>query len=162
FILFSIFKDQSTLHQGTTRPFTHTFIHQCTQTPPTCGSVDLTAQPMFLSRVGLWHAKVQSAFSNKESVQREVKVVLSQAAVLSCDVSNSKTEVKWYKDGKLLSSSKAVHTESKGMTRQLVIDKVEKKDTGEYICEVGSEKLAFRIHVEGTCFGEKVQHKHTE
>ncbi|XP_055084469.1 LOW QUALITY PROTEIN: obscurin-like [Periophthalmus magnuspinnatus] len=102
-------------------------------------------------------AKVQSAFSNKESVQREVKVVLSQAAVLSCDVSNSKTEVKWYKDGKLLSSSKAVHTESKGMTRQLVIDKVEKKDTGEYICEVGSEKLAFRIHVEEakSCFLHK-------
>ncbi|KAJ0058810.1 hypothetical protein NL108_000518, partial [Boleophthalmus pectinirostris] len=93
-------------------------------------------------------AKVQSAFSNKESIQKEVKAVLSQTATVSCEVADSKTEVKWYKDGKLLSSSKTVHTESKGKTRQLVIDKVEKKDAGEYICEAGTEKLAFKIHVE--------------
>ncbi|XP_054452325.1 obscurin [Anoplopoma fimbria] len=91
--------------------------------------------------------EAQSAFSNKESVQKEVKATLSQKATLSCDVSDSKTEVKWYKDGKVLTSSKTVHTESKGKSRQLVIDSVEKKDAGEYICEAGTEKLAFKIHV---------------
>ncbi|XP_059200801.1 obscurin [Centropristis striata] len=94
-------------------------------------------------------SEAQSAFFNKESVQKEVKVTLSQKATLSCDVSDSKTEVKWYKDGKLLTSSKTIHTESKGKSRQLVIDSVEKKDAGEYMCEVGTEKLAFKIHVEG-------------
>nr|XP_024661632.1 obscurin isoform X16 [Maylandia zebra] len=92
--------------------------------------------------------QVQSAFSNKESIQKEVKATLSQKAVLSCEVSDNKTEVKWYKDGKLLSSSKTIHTESKGKNRQLVIDSVEKKDAGEYICEAGTEKLAFKIHVQ--------------
>ncbi|XP_042283476.1 obscurin isoform X2 [Thunnus maccoyii] len=89
----------------------------------------------------------QVAFFNKESVQREVKATLSQKATLSCEVADSKTEVKWYKDGKLLTSSKTIHAESKGKSRQLVIDSVEKKDGGEYICEAGTEKLAFKIHV---------------
>ncbi|XP_048102109.1 obscurin isoform X12 [Alosa alosa] len=89
----------------------------------------------------------ETGFANKESVQKEVKAAISQKATLSCDVSNSKTEVKWYKDGHLLSSSKTVHMEMKGKTRQLVLDSVEKKDAGEYICEAGKEKLVFKIHV---------------
>ncbi|XP_030016091.1 obscurin [Sphaeramia orbicularis] len=94
--------------------------------------------------------QIQSAFFNKESVQKEVKAVLSQKATLTCEVADTKTEVKWYKDGKLLTSSKTIHAESKGKSRQLVIDKVEKKDAGEYICEAGNEKLAFKVHVDGT------------
>ncbi|MEQ2210731.1 hypothetical protein XENOCAPTIV_018321, partial [Xenoophorus captivus] len=94
--------------------------------------------------------QAQSAFFKKESVQKEVKATLSQKATLSCDVADNKTEVKWYKDGKLLTSSKTIHTESKGKNRQLVIDSVERKDAGEYFCEAGSEKLAFKIRVEET------------
>lgn len=93
--------------------------------------------------------QVKSAFSNKDSVQKEIKATGSQKATLSCEVSDSKTEVKWYKDGKLLTSSKAVHTESKGKSRLLVIESVDKKDAGEYVCDAGAEKLAFKIHVEG-------------
>nr|XP_046264945.1 obscurin isoform X16 [Scatophagus argus] len=94
--------------------------------------------------------QVQSAFLNKESVQKEVKVTLSQKASLICEVADMKTEVKWYKDGKLLTTSKTIHAESKGKSRQLVIDSVEKKDAGEYVCEAGAEKLVFKIHVEVT------------
>jgi len=57
--------------------------------------------------------------------------------------------VKWFKDGKQLSSSKTVHMESKGKSRQLVLENVEKKDVGEYTCEVGNEKLLFKIQVTG-------------
>ncbi|KAK1879151.1 Obscurin, partial [Dissostichus eleginoides] len=95
-------------------------------------------------------AEAQSAFSNKESVQKEVKATLSQKSTLSCDVSDTKTEVKWYKEGKLLTSSKTIHTETKGKSRQLVIDSVEKKDAGEYICEAGTEKLVFKLKVADT------------
>lgn len=93
--------------------------------------------------------QVKSAFSSKESVQREVKATLSQRATLSCEVAESKTDVKWYKDGKLLTSTKAIHTEASGKNRQLVIQSLEKKDAGEYVCEAGAEKLVFKIHVEG-------------
>lgn len=94
-------------------------------------------------------SEAQSAFLNRESDQKEVKAILSQRATLSCDVADNKTEVKWYKEGKLLTSSKNVHVESKGQSRQLVIDSIERKDAGEYICEAGSEKLAFRIQLAG-------------
>ena len=94
-------------------------------------------------------SEAPSAFLNKESVQREVKAILSNKASLSCEVSDSKTEVKWYKDGKLLTSSRTVHAESKDKSRQLVINSVEMKDAGEYTCVSGSEKLVFRIHVAG-------------
>ncbi|TRY90214.1 hypothetical protein DNTS_005822 [Danionella cerebrum] len=90
---------------------------------------------------------VQAVFSNKDSYQKEVKVSASQKATLSCEVSDAKTEVKWFKDGKQLSSSKTVHTETKGKTRQLVLDNVEKNDAGEYTCEAGNEKLPFKIQV---------------
>ncbi|KAG7526822.1 obscurin isoform X4 [Solea senegalensis] len=92
-------------------------------------------------------SEAQSAFINKESVHWEVKSILSQKAILSCEVADTKTEVKWYKDGTLLTSSRTIHAESKGKSRQLVFDSVEKKDVGEYICEAGTEKLAFKIHV---------------
>lgn len=77
---------------------------------------------------------------------------MSKKATLSCEVSDSKTEVKWYKDGKLLTSSKAVHMETKGRSRELVIEKIEKKDAGEYTCEVGTEKLVFKLQVAGKMY----------
>lgn len=91
----------------------------------------------------------ESAFINKESVQKEVKASLSQKATLSCEVADSKTEVKWYKDGKQLTSSKTVRTESKAKCRQLVIDSVDKKDAGEYFCKVGTETLVFKLQLAG-------------
>uniref|UniRef100_A0A673M7Y3 Obscurin, cytoskeletal calmodulin and titin-interacting RhoGEF b n=1 Tax=Sinocyclocheilus rhinocerous TaxID=307959 RepID=A0A673M7Y3_9TELE len=89
------------------------------------------------------------AFKIQDSYQKEVKVAASQKATLSCEVSDPKTEVKWFKDCKQLSSSKTVHMESKGKSRQLVLDNVETKDAGEYTCEVGNEKLPFKIQVTG-------------
>lgn len=75
--------------------------------------------------------------------------MLSQKATLSCSVCDSKSEVKWYKDGKLLTSSRTIYSEAKGTSRQLVIEKVEKSDAGEYTCEVGADKLVFKISVSG-------------
>lgn len=78
-----------------------------------------------------------------------MKANVSQKATLSCEVFDSKTEVKWYKDHKLITSSKTVHVEAKGKIRQLVIDSLEKKDAGEYTCESGTEKLVFKLQVAG-------------
>lgn len=94
-------------------------------------------------------AEIKSAFSNKEAVQKEVTAAISQKATLGCEVSDLRTEVRWYKDSKLLTPTKTLHTEVKGKGRQLVIDSIEKKDAGEYICEAGTEKVVFRINVAG-------------
>lgn len=91
----------------------------------------------------------KSSFTKKESIQKDVKAAVSQKATLTCEVADAKMEVKWYKDGKLVTASKTVHAEAKDRSRQLVIDSVERKDAGEYICEAGTEKLAFKINVSG-------------
>uniref|UniRef100_A0A8U7MP75 Obscurin, cytoskeletal calmodulin and titin-interacting RhoGEF n=1 Tax=Corvus moneduloides TaxID=1196302 RepID=A0A8U7MP75_CORMO len=89
-------------------------------------------------------------FTNKEKVQKEVKAALSENATLSCEVAQEKMEVKWYKDGKLITSSKKFKVESEGKLRRLVVGQVEKKDAGEYTCEAAGQKLTFRIVLEGT------------
>uniref|UniRef100_G1KFS2 Obscurin, cytoskeletal calmodulin and titin-interacting RhoGEF n=1 Tax=Anolis carolinensis TaxID=28377 RepID=G1KFS2_ANOCA len=88
---------------------------------------------------------VTEIFANKEKVQKEVKAVVKEETVLSCEVANSDTEVKWYKDGKLLSSNKKVKMESKGTSRKLVLEQVEKKDAGAYTCEAAGQKLTFKV-----------------
>ncbi|XP_053324277.1 obscurin [Spea bombifrons] len=89
----------------------------------------------------------EPAFLNQEKVQKEVQTILNEAATLSCEVSEAKTEVKWYKDGKLITSSKRVRVESEGKSRRLVVEQVEKKDGGEYSCEAGGQKINFKINV---------------
>uniref|UniRef100_A0A8C5NQR2 Obscurin n=1 Tax=Junco hyemalis TaxID=40217 RepID=A0A8C5NQR2_JUNHY len=94
-----------------------------------------------------FQVKVRDAFVHKEKVQKNVKAALSENATLSCEVAQEKTEVKWYKDGKLISSSKKFKVESEGKSRRLVVGEVEKKDAGEYTCEAAGQKLTFRINV---------------
>uniref|UniRef100_A0A674GNH5 Obscurin n=1 Tax=Taeniopygia guttata TaxID=59729 RepID=A0A674GNH5_TAEGU len=103
--------------------------------------------------------EAEDAFVHKEKVQKEVKAALSENATLSCEVAQEKTEVKWYKDGKLISSSKKFKVESEGKSRRLVVGQVEKKDAGEYTCEAAGQKLTFRIGVTEDAFikKEKVQ-----
>ncbi|KAK2510349.1 hypothetical protein Q9233_017830 [Columba guinea] len=86
-------------------------------------------------------------FTNKDKVQKEVKAALSENATLSCEVAQEKTDVKWYKEGKLITSSKKFKVESEGKSRRLVVGQVEKKDAGEYTCEAAGQKLTFKIDV---------------
>uniref|UniRef100_A0A674ISS4 Ig-like domain-containing protein n=1 Tax=Terrapene triunguis TaxID=2587831 RepID=A0A674ISS4_9SAUR len=80
-----------------------------------------------------------------EKVQKEVKAILTESATLSCEVTQAKTEVRWYKDGKLITSSKKFKVESEGKSRRLVVEQVEKKDAGEYTCEAAGQKLTFKV-----------------
>ncbi|XP_074841400.1 obscurin isoform X2 [Carettochelys insculpta] len=91
--------------------------------------------------------ETERVFANQEKVQREVKAVLTESATLSCEVAQAKTDVKWYKDGRLISPSKKFKVESEGKSRRLVVEQVEKKDSGEYTCEAAGQKLTFKIIV---------------
>ncbi|KAL8164796.1 UNVERIFIED_CONTAM: hypothetical protein K2H54_006969, partial [Gekko kuhli] len=90
-------------------------------------------------------AEAEDVFANKEKVQKEVKALLSQNTSLSCEVSQAKTEVKWFKDGKLITSSKKFKVDSEGRSRRLIVYQVEKKDAGEYTCEAAGQKLTFKV-----------------
>ncbi|XP_010292888.1 PREDICTED: obscurin-like protein 1, partial [Phaethon lepturus] len=99
--------------------------------------------------------EAEDAFVNKEKVQKEVKAALSENATLSCEVAQEKTDVKWYKEGKLITSSKKFKVESEGKSRRLVVGQVEKKDAGEYTCEAAGQKLTFKVDVTDDVFEHK-------
>lgn len=88
-------------------------------------------------------------FINQEQVQKEVSAALAASASLSCEVAQDPTEVKWYKDGRLLASSRKFRMESVGKTRRLVVEQLEKKDAGEYICEAAGQKMTFELETTG-------------
>lgn len=88
-------------------------------------------------------------FANKEKVQKEVKAFLKESAALACEVASAETQVKWFKDGKPLSSSKKFRTEADGTSRKLVFETVEKRDAGEYSCEAAGQKLTFQVEAVG-------------
>ncbi|XP_069815234.1 obscurin isoform X2 [Dendropsophus ebraccatus] len=89
----------------------------------------------------------EPAFTNQDKVKKDVQAIATQSAILSCEVSQEKTEVKWYKDGKLITSSKKLRVETGGKFRRLVVEQVEKKDAGEYSCETAGQKINFKISV---------------
>uniref|UniRef100_A0A8C0EE14 Obscurin n=1 Tax=Bubo bubo TaxID=30461 RepID=A0A8C0EE14_BUBBB len=94
----------------------------------------------------------EDVFTNKDKVQKEVKAALSENASLSCEVAQEKTDVKWYKEGKLITSSKKFKVESQGKSRRLVVGQVESKDAGEYTCEAAGQKLTFKLAVTGETY----------
>uniref|UniRef100_A0A8C0H9B5 Ig-like domain-containing protein n=1 Tax=Chelonoidis abingdonii TaxID=106734 RepID=A0A8C0H9B5_CHEAB len=103
----------------------------------------LTVHSVFKSL--LPSAEPEEVFANQEKVQKEVKAALTESATLSCEVTQAKTDVKWYKDGKLITSSNKFKVESEGKSRRLVLEQVEKKDSGEYTCEAAGQKLTFKV-----------------
>uniref|UniRef100_A0A8B9EVG4 Ig-like domain-containing protein n=1 Tax=Amazona collaria TaxID=241587 RepID=A0A8B9EVG4_9PSIT len=95
------------------------------------------------------HSEPKPAFINQEQVQKEVNAVLTESATLCCEVAQDATEVKWFKDGKLLITSRKFKIESVSKTRRLIIGQLEKKDAGEYICEAAGQKLSFKVELTG-------------
>lgn len=80
-----------------------------------------------------------------------MKAVLTESATLMCEVAQDTTEAKWYKDGKLLMSSRKFKIETVGKSRRLVVEQLEKKDAGEYVCEAAGQKLTFKLEPTGEC-----------
>uniref|UniRef100_A0A8C0EGA4 Obscurin, cytoskeletal calmodulin and titin-interacting RhoGEF n=1 Tax=Bubo bubo TaxID=30461 RepID=A0A8C0EGA4_BUBBB len=99
--------------------------------------------------------EAEDAFINKDKVKKEVKAALTEDATLSCEVAQEKTDVKWYKEGKLITSSKKFKVESQGKSRRLVVGQVEKKDAGEYTCEAAGQKLTFKLVITEDAFINK-------
>ncbi|XP_008592716.1 PREDICTED: obscurin-like, partial [Galeopterus variegatus] len=86
-------------------------------------------------------------FAKDQPAHSEVKAEAGASATLSCEVAQAQTEVAWYKDGKKLSSSSKVRMEAAGCTRQLVVQKTGKADTGEYCCKAGGQRVSFCLDV---------------
>uniref|UniRef100_A0A6I8NAP6 Uncharacterized protein n=1 Tax=Ornithorhynchus anatinus TaxID=9258 RepID=A0A6I8NAP6_ORNAN len=96
-----------------------------------------------------------AVFAEEEPAQRTMQVTATETATLSCRVAQAQTAVRWFKDGKPLSSGQRVRVEAQGRERKLVVQGAGPADAGEYACEAGGQRLAFRLDVAPAVFGEE-------
>lgn len=69
--------------------------------------------------------------------------------VLSCELSRANADVKWFKDGEEVFSSKNVLIQSDGKKHMLVIKKAVKSSAGTYSCSCGTDTTTSDLNIEG-------------
>ncbi|XP_067890883.1 obscurin-like protein 1 isoform X3 [Heterodontus francisci] len=71
----------------------------------------------------------------------------SEAIAMTCQLSRPDVPVRWYRDGSELLPSDKFRIESRGLVRELMIFDSEPCDSGQYVCDAGSDKLTFKVTV---------------
>ncbi|KAJ6665562.1 hypothetical protein lerEdw1_003405 [Lerista edwardsae] len=99
-----------------------------------------------------------SAFFNITVTEPPVRIVHSNAdaahtyqasecVVLACVLSRPNASVHWYKDGEKVEEGDGLQLESEGPNRRLIIASAQVQDTGEFVCDVGSDSEFFSVTV---------------
>lgn len=87
---------------------------------------------------------------------RNEEVEVGGTARLRCEISISKAEVEWRKDGVLLHSSSKYEMWQDGTLRELRVHHLEPGDAGEYSCKAGDQTSSAKLTVKGkTCLLEQ-------
>ncbi|XP_062972899.1 obscurin-like protein 1 isoform X2 [Elgaria multicarinata webbii] len=72
---------------------------------------------------------------------------VSDRVVLSCVLSCPNAAVRWYKDGEELEEGKGLLLESEGPHRRLILSSAQVQDTGEFVCDAGSDSAFFVVTI---------------
>ncbi|XP_008110065.2 obscurin-like protein 1 isoform X1 [Anolis carolinensis] len=99
-----------------------------------------------------------SVFFNISIAEPPVKIVHSNAdvahtyqasdrVVLSCMVSCPKALVRWYKDGEEVEEGEGLLLESEGPYQRLILPSAQVQDTGEFVCDTGTDSAFFTVSV---------------
>ncbi|XP_053139183.1 obscurin-like protein 1 isoform X2 [Hemicordylus capensis] len=72
---------------------------------------------------------------------------VSQRVVLTCELSSSDALVCWYKDGEKVEENHGFCLESNGPHHCLVIATAQAQDTGEFVCDTGSDSVFFNVTI---------------
>ncbi|XP_038278473.1 obscurin-like protein 1 [Dermochelys coriacea] len=71
----------------------------------------------------------------------------SERVVLACELSRANGPVQWYKDGMEVEEGEHLLLECEGPHRRLVIPLARPQDTGEFVCDAGSDSVFYNIMV---------------
>lgn len=74
---------------------------------------------------------------------------VSEEVVLNCEISRSNGEAHWFKDGLKLQESENVRLSAEGPYRRVTILCASKRDSGEYVCDTGSDSIFFQLIITG-------------
>ncbi|KAK3542735.1 hypothetical protein QTP70_000076 [Hemibagrus guttatus] len=86
-------------------------------------------------------------FSALPEVARNKFIEAGCPIMLQCEISESATQVSWFKDGVPLLPETGLDIKSEGTMRALIIHSAELKHSGMYSCEAGDDHIAFRVDV---------------
>lgn len=84
----------------------------------------------------------------KQQLKSE-EVEVGGTARLRCEISISKAEVEWRKDGVVLHPSSKYEMWQDGTLRELRVHRLEPGDAGEYSCKAGDETSSAKLTVKG-------------
>nr|XP_028596729.1 obscurin-like protein 1 isoform X1 [Podarcis muralis] len=71
----------------------------------------------------------------------------SERVVLSCVLSCSSAPVRWYKDGEEVEEGERLLLENEGPLRRLVLASAQVQDSGEFVCDTGTDSAFFVVTV---------------
>lgn len=74
---------------------------------------------------------------------------VSEAVILSCELSRSNGIACWFKDGLKVQEGENVQLGSEGPHRRLSILSASRRDSGEYVCDTGGDSVFFQLSVTG-------------
>lgn len=84
---------------------------------------------------------------NKEA-SNNISAYENESITLCAIVNRERANVRWLKDGQLLNQDN-IHISSEGNTHKLTINPLQLSDSGEYICDVNTDEMYFRLLVKG-------------
>uniref|UniRef100_A0A674B8K3 Obscurin like cytoskeletal adaptor 1a n=1 Tax=Salmo trutta TaxID=8032 RepID=A0A674B8K3_SALTR len=76
-------------------------------------------------------------------------VVSRSRLELSCEISQSDAQVRWYRDGLEVEESASLILEVQGAHRTLVIPTTTVEDTGEYVCDTEDDSVTWLVTITG-------------
>ncbi|XP_047227172.1 obscurin-like protein 1 isoform X2 [Girardinichthys multiradiatus] len=84
-------------------------------------------------------------FVNKKA-KNNISAYENESVTLCGIVSNERANVRWLKDGQLMNKDN-IHISSEGKTHKLTINPLQLSDSGEYVCDVSTDKMYFSLLV---------------
>lgn len=84
---------------------------------------------------------------NKDA-SSDITAYENESVTLCATVSRDGANVRWLKDGQLLNQDN-IHISSEGNTHKLTINPLQLSDSGEYVCDINTDEMYFRLLVKG-------------
>lgn len=82
------------------------------------------------------------------NASNDISAYENESVTLCAVVSHDRTNVRWLRDGQLLNQDN-IHISSEGNTHKLTINPLQLSDSGEYVCDINTDEMYFRLLVKG-------------
>ncbi|KAF4087196.1 hypothetical protein AMELA_G00092870 [Ameiurus melas] len=129
-----------------------------------CEVSDAAAYSAELSHSGTYNCKTEgdavtfivdvkassTRFKPLSEMERNRSVELDSPTVPKYEISDSESQVCWYKDGTELFSNRGLNIQTEGNVRKFIVESTELSDTGHFICGSPDDAVSFKMDSQAT------------